>query len=82
MLYHSDEKDKLNGSPQGYIPINLSSKSSNMVVYNNPLYEDLSPFESKDNPFNRYDHAMLDDTLDDLMSLPTPSNEDHTYKTN
>ncbi|GLJ44938.1 hypothetical protein SUGI_0946000 [Cryptomeria japonica] len=39
-----------------------------MVVFNDPLYEEISPSESKDKPFNRYDHALLDDALDDFVA--------------
>ncbi|GLJ36815.1 hypothetical protein SUGI_0742680 [Cryptomeria japonica] len=68
MPFHCDEKDKSNDSSQGYIPISSSTKSSNMVVFNDPLYEEISPFESKDKPFNRYDHALLNDALDAFVS--------------
>ena len=52
MSFRCDEKDKLNDSSQGYIPINSSTKSSDMVVFNDHLYEEMSPFELKDKPFN------------------------------
>ncbi|GLJ49633.1 hypothetical protein SUGI_1053010 [Cryptomeria japonica] len=80
MPFRCDEKDKLNESSQGYIPINSSTKSSNMVVFNNPLYEEMSPFESKDKPFNRYDHALLDDALDDFVALSKSLNKNKTSK--
>lgn len=80
MPFRCDEKDKSNGSSQGYIPINSSTKSSNMVVFNNPLYEEMSPYESKDKPFNRYDHALLDDALDDFVALSKSLNKNKTSK--
>lgn len=80
MPFRGDEKDKMNDSSHGYIPINSSTKSSNIFVYNNSLYEEISPFESKDKPLNRYDHALLDDALDDFMSLSKSSKKNNTSK--
>ncbi|GLJ11025.1 hypothetical protein SUGI_0140700 [Cryptomeria japonica] len=80
MPFRCDEKDKLNDSSQGYIPIISSTKSSNMVVFNNPLYEEISPFEPKDKPFDSYDHTLLDDALDDFVALSKSLNKNKTSK--
>lgn len=37
MPFCSDDIDKFNDSSHGVIPIKSSSKSSNMVIYDNPL---------------------------------------------
>lgn len=80
MPFRGDEKDKLNESSHGYFPINSSTRFRNMVDSHDSLYDVMSPFESKDNPFNHYDHALLDDALDDFMSLPKLSNKNNSSK--
>lgn len=45
-----------------------------MVIYENPLYDDLPPIQSKNQPFSSNEYAMLDDVLDDFISTKTFSN--------
>lgn len=80
MPFRGDEKDKLNDSSHGYIPINSSTRSSNMVDSHDSLYDFMSLVESKDKPFNHYDHALLDDALDDFISLPKLLNKNNASK--
>lgn len=47
MPFHSDDLDKLDDSSHEFIPIKPSSKSSDMVIYDNPLYDELPPIQSK-----------------------------------
>lgn len=57
------------------IPIKSSSKYSDMVIYKNPLYDDLPPIQFNNKPFSTDDYAMLDDVLDDFISPKTSLND-------
>lgn len=43
------------------------------MIYVNPIYNDLSPIQSNNQPFSSHDYAMLDD-VDDFISTKTSSN--------
>lgn len=68
MSFHSDDLEKLDETYKQVIPIMLSSKSSNMVIYENPLYDDLPLIQSNNQLFSSDDFAMLDDFINDFIS--------------